>query len=65
MVNVLLLVVNIIDINWLWIDFNPKSIDNLSQLVHEGTYVLIFSILLSMAIIEYFFRGNINFYKKN
>jgi hypothetical protein len=65
MVNVLLLIVNIIDINWLWFGFDPNSVDNLSQLVHEGTYVLIFSIVLSMGIIEYFFRGNINFYKKN
>lgn len=65
MVNILLLLVNIIDINWLWFGFDPNSVDNLSQLVHEGTYVLIFSILLSMGIIEYFFRGNINFYKKN
>lgn len=65
LINILVLVVNIIDINWIWINFDSKAIKNLSQFVHEGTYLLIISILLSMGILEYFFRKNINFYSKN
>ncbi|WP_035565445.1 DUF4173 domain-containing protein [Hymenobacter sp. IS2118] len=62
LVNVLLLVVNAIDINWLWFGFVPKPGFDLTQFVHEGTYVLIFSILLAMGIVLWFFRRNLNFY---
>jgi hypothetical protein len=62
LVNLLLLVVNAIDINWLWFGFVPKANFDLAQFVHEGTYVLIFSILLAMGIVLWFFRRNLNFY---
>jgi hypothetical protein len=62
LVNVLLLLVNIIDINWLWFGFVPGPKFNLTQFVHEGTYVLILSILLAMGIVLWFFRRNLNFY---
>jgi len=65
LVNLLLIIVNVIDIKWLWFGFEYLPDMNLSQLVHEGTYVLILSILLSMAIMLYFFTGNLNFYEKN
>lgn len=65
LINVLLLFVNAIDINWIWFNFDPKSVSNLSQFVHEGTYLLIASILLSMGIMEFLFRKNLNFYPKN
>lgn len=65
MVNILLLVVNIIDIDWLWFNFHYRDIENFATLVHEGTYALIFSIVLSMAIMLYYFRANLNFYTKN
>ncbi len=61
-VNVLLLVVNAIDVRWLWFNFDPKQAGNLTKLVHEGTYMLILSILLSMGILLYYFRSNQNFY---
>ena len=64
MLNILLLTVNIIDINWVWIGFEWNGA-YLKQFVHEGTYLLIISILISIAITLYFFRGNLNFYKKN
>ncbi|MCH8902620.1 MAG: DUF4173 domain-containing protein [Bacteroidetes bacterium] len=64
-VNALILVVNIIDINWIWINFEVKEGFNLSQFVHEGTYLLILSIIISMGILLYFFRGNLNFFKQN
>ena len=62
LVNVLLLVVNAIDINWLWFGFTPASDFDLTQFVHEGTYVLILSILVAMGIVLWFFRRNLNFY---
>ena len=64
-VNLLLVVVNVIDVRWLWLDFDPKQAGNLTKLVHEGTYMLILSILLSMGILIYYFRSNQNFYPKN
>jgi hypothetical protein len=65
LVNLLILVLNIIDISFVWFGFDSSRVDNLAYFVHEGTYYLIFSILLSMAILLYFFRGNLNFYPKN
>ncbi|AYA38665.1 DUF4173 domain-containing protein [Hymenobacter oligotrophus] len=63
LVNLLLLVVNAIDVQWLWFGFRPEGNFNLAQFVHEGTYVLIFSILLAMGIVLWFFRRNLNFYQ--
>lgn len=62
--NILILIINIIDINWVWINFEWDG-DYLKQFVHEGTYLLIISILISIGITLYFFRGNLNFYRKN
>ena len=63
--NVLLLIVNIIDLTWVYIGFEVPEDFNLKQFVHEGTYLLILSILLSIGIVLYFFRGSLNFYPKN
>lgn len=64
LVNGLLLIVNIIDVQWLWFGFVPGPKFDLAQFVHEGTYVLILSILLAMAVVLYFFRRNLNFYAR-
>ncbi len=64
-VNFLLLTVNYLDITTIWFNFEYTIDFNLKQFVHEGTYLLIFSILLSMAIMLFYFRANLNFYKKN
>lgn len=65
LVNALLLVVNLIDISWVWFGFTVPEDFSLKQFVHEGTWVLIISILLSMAVVLWFFRGNQNFYWRN
>ena len=65
MLNVLLLVVNIFDVNFIWFNFEENPSYNLKTFVHHGTYTLIGSILLAMLLIIYFFRGNLNFYKDN
>ncbi|MBN2892647.1 MAG: DUF4173 domain-containing protein [Bacteroidales bacterium] len=64
-VNILLLFVNILDITTIWIGFEYTGDQNLKQFVHEGTYLLILSILLSMGILLYMFRNKLNFYRKN
>ncbi|MBI9067740.1 MAG: DUF4173 domain-containing protein [Salinivirgaceae bacterium] len=64
MLNVLLLAINIIDIYWVWFNFEWEG-EYLKQFVHEGTYLLILSILISIGIVLFYFRGNLNFYKKN
>ncbi|MGI4744215.1 MAG: DUF4153 domain-containing protein [Janthinobacterium lividum] len=63
LLNVLLLVVNVVDIRWLWFGFVPAPDFDLTQFVHEGTYALIFSILLAAGIMLWFFRRNLNFYQ--
>lgn len=65
MINILLLVVNIVDINWVWINFKYNFDFNISQFVHEGTYLLIFSVLLSIGILSFYYRRNLNFYSNN
>ncbi len=63
--NALLLIVNMTDIRYIWLDFSEQSPVALSQFVHEGTYLLIISIALAMAVLLYFFRNNLNFYQEN
>lgn len=63
--NGLLLVVNLTDIQYVWSDFSEKSATELRQFVHEGTYLLIFAIILAMGVILFYFRKNLNFYPKN
>jgi len=62
--NAILLAVNIIDIRWVWFGFEFSG-QYLKQFVHTGTYLLITSILLSIFIVLFFFRKNLNFYKNN
>lgn len=65
LLNVMLLCINCIDIVYVWFGYNHKYNMNLSDYVHEGTWLLIFSIVLAMSILLFFFRGNLNFYKRN
>lgn len=64
--NFLLLLLNCIDIWWLWLGYGRELAEtNYAAELHDGTNSLIFSIVLAMAIIVYFFRGNLNFYSKS
>ncbi|MEO6731433.1 MAG: DUF4173 domain-containing protein [Ferruginibacter sp.] len=65
LLNVLLLGINIIDIVYVWFGSKYNNDINFSEYVHEGTGLLIFSILLAMMLLLFFFRGNLNFYKRN
>lgn len=64
--NLLLLTLNIIDFNTLWLG-NISSFNDtyLSTQLHEGANSLIFSIIMAMMVILFFFSGNLNFFSKN
>lgn len=62
--NLLILVLNISDIYCVWFNFRWDG-QYLKSFVHEGTYFLIVSILLSMTVALYIFRANLNFYSKS
>ena len=69
--SILLVLLNSLIIFYLALDFiyllkiqNLNAIE-LSKQVHNGINSLIISIILAIIIILYFFRGNLNFYKKN
>lgn len=62
--NALLLSVNYIDIQYLWFNFADTSAAEMSKLVHSGTYLLIISVLISISILVFFFKGDLNFHKK-
>ncbi len=59
--NLLLFLLNIADVYSVWFHFEWKG-QYLKQYVHEGTYLLILSILISIALVLYYFRGNLNHY---
>lgn len=60
--NVLLLINNIIDVQYVWFgDVSGKSAMELKQYVHEGTHVLIFGIVLAISVILWLFRDSLNF----
>lgn len=65
LLNGLLLMINCIDVNYLWIHFSYNPSIDLFTMIHEGTGLLIFSIVMAMLVLLIFFRGNLNFYKKN
>lgn len=65
LLNLLLLVINGIDIDFLWFHFHYKEGEPVFKMVHEGTELLIVSIVLAMAILLFYFKGNLNFYKHN
>lgn len=65
LLNALLLFINFLDLRYVWFGFTYTTNVNLSSYVHEGAGLLIISIILAMAILLFFFRGNLNFYKQN
>ncbi len=65
LLNLLLFSINSIDVVYVWFGFRYNDSLNLSAYVHEGTGLLILSIVLAMAVLLFFFRGNLNFYTRN
>jgi hypothetical protein len=65
LLNALLLLVNCLDFNFLFINGKlPKNV-SYSEFVHQGIGMLITSIIIAIAIILFYFRGALNFFKKN
>ena len=62
--NALLLLMNVLDLQHVWLHFTFTG-QYLKEFVHQGTWMLIFSIVLGAALVLYFFRGDINFIRGN
>lgn len=62
--NAMLLVANALDIRHVWFGFEFNG-QYLKQFVHEGTTLLILSIVLGAGIVLWFFRANQNFLRGN
>lgn len=60
--NVLLLIVNSTDVVYLWSGTQYKPGFEWAAYVHEGAEILVFSIVLAMLVVLFFFRGNLNFF---
>ena len=63
--DLLLIVVNALDIRYVWFGEQPTNPLDWKIYVHEGTYLLIAAILLAMGILVVLFRKNINFLPNN
>jgi hypothetical protein len=63
--NLLLLVVNLADVATVWWGIVPETPYELSQFVHTGTYLLIFSILVASSFVALIFWNNLNFFPHN
>ncbi len=65
LLNLLVLVVNSGDINYLLITHKlPEGVTD-SQFVHQGVDALIASIIFAIAIVLFYFRGGLNFFEKS
>jgi MFS family permease len=65
MLNILLLVVNLLDIQFVYIQkILPEGLSH-SEYVHQGIELLILSIIIAIGIILFVFRGTMNFYRKS
>ncbi len=65
LLNLMILVINILDFEFLFISHQLPVGITYSQFVHQGTGALIFSIVISIFIILFYFRGGINFSSKS
>lgn len=65
MLNLLYLVVNFIDVKLVWFQFEVPMGFSLKSFVHEGVGWLIFTLIVSIGLILYYFRGGLNFIKNN
>lgn len=62
--NGLLLLLNALDIHYVWFNFKFEG-QYLKAFVHQGTWMLIVSIILGALLVLYYFRGDLNFHSRN
>jgi Leucine-rich repeat (LRR) protein len=65
LLNFLIVIVNILDALYLWAGKGLPEGVSFSDSVHQSVGTLIFSIIIAIFIILFFFRSEMNFYKKN
>lgn len=65
LLNILLLIVNGLDIQFMFISKQLPQGITYSEFVHQGTGMLITSIIIAIAIILFYFRGALNFSEKS
>jgi len=65
LLNIMLIVLNVLDINYLWINQQIPEGLTYASYVHQGIGTLILSIILAILIILFFFRSQLNFIKNN
>lgn len=65
LLNALLLLLNILDLQRVWIRFVVPEHFSLKNFVHEGTWILMSSIGLSLLVLLWIFRGNMHFFREN
>jgi len=65
LLNLLLLIINVTDVVYIWSGNDYGKNESYTELLHEGTGILIFSIILAIVVVLFFFEGNLNFYRKN
>lgn len=65
LLNILLLIVNILDVIYLWITKTLPEGMTLAESLHQGTGTLIVSIVLAIIIVLFYFRGYMNFDAEN
>lgn len=63
--NLLLGIINSLDLATVWFSYQERTAAELSKYVHEGTWLLIFSIILAMLVVLFFLRSNLNFFPKS
>ncbi len=65
LLNILLCIVNILDMQFLFVNHElPKGVSH-SEFVHQGINMLIVSIIIAIIITLYYFRGSLHFIKNN
>ena len=65
LLNLLLLSVNVIDVNYLYLDTVLPEDMTYSEFVHQGIGMLITSIIIAVVIILFYFKGALNFFRYN
>ena len=65
LLNLLVLIVNLGDVNFLLITKKLPDGMSYSEFVHQGINALIASIIIAIAIVLFYFRGGLNFFAKS
>jgi len=65
LLNVLIALVNLLDFNFIFISRELPEGLTFAEFLHQGVGMLVVSIAISIVIILFYFRGQLNFYKNN